>query len=145
MYMAWAIRAGGAAERQGVFLICLIVVICPGLSSGGVRLHETTLSGVGCTGSIQTCFGQSQSSHPFTLARVGRAAIPSYMDVLDWPQVLLEAVRNACVLVHFCHPIKQAASACGLEFNKLKPPHKKKHSFTWWKYWGMQISCQNIY
>lgn len=33
--------------------------------------------------------------------RVGRVAIPTYMDVLDWPQVLLEAVRNVCILVHF--------------------------------------------
>lgn len=33
--------------------------------------------------------------------RVGRAAIPTYMDVLYWAQVLLEAVRNAFILVHF--------------------------------------------
>lgn len=33
--------------------------------------------------------------------RVGRVAIPTFMDVLDWPQVLSEAVRNACILVHF--------------------------------------------
>lgn len=30
--------------------------------------------------------------------RVGRAAIPTYADVLDWPQVLSEAVRNARML-----------------------------------------------
>lgn len=28
---------------------------------------------------------------------MGRGAIPSYMDVLDFPQVLLEAMRNACI------------------------------------------------
>ncbi len=33
--------------------------------------------------------------------RVGSVAIPSYMDVLDWPQVLSEAVRTACILLHF--------------------------------------------
>lgn len=33
--------------------------------------------------------------------RVGRVAIPAYVDVPDWPQLLLEALRNACILVHF--------------------------------------------
>lgn len=36
--------------------------------------------------------------------QVGR--VPTYMDVLDWPQVLLEAVRNACNLVCFAIQLK---------------------------------------
>lgn len=38
--------------------------------------------------------------------RVVRVAIPTYMDVLDWSQALLEAVRNACILVYFAIQLK---------------------------------------
>lgn len=44
---------------------------------------------------------------------VGRVAIPTYTDVLDWPQALLSRT--------FCHKIKHTASTYGLQLNKLKP------------------------
>ncbi len=123
MYMVWAIRAGGTSREAGCLLICLIVVICPGLSSGGVRLHEASLSGVGCAGSIQTCFGQSQSPHPFTLERwASGKSSNTHIHGRAW--LASSAFRGSEKRLHsgtFCHPIKHTASANGLQFNKLNP------------------------
>lgn len=60
--------------------------------------------------------------------RVGRAAVPSYVDVLDRPQVLLEAVRNACILDIFA--IQLNTWLLPADYSSTTKPPLKKHSLT---------------
>ena len=102
-------------------LICLIAVFCLGLSSGGVWLHEALLSGVGCAGSIQTCFGQSQLSHPFTLEwwASGKGGNTRLRGCAWLASIAFRGIEKCLHSSAFCHPIKHRASAHGLQSNKL--------------------------
>lgn len=64
---------------------------------------------------------------------MGREAIPSYMDVLDFPQELLEAMRNACILAHtiqklsFCLQIAVKQTTTSSETSSWITNHMSKY------------------
>lgn len=119
--MAWAIRAGGPAERHGAFWFAWCLWYARGFpqaESDCMKLRSLgwdVLDQYKCGSANHGAYIHSHWSGE----RVGREAIPTYTDVLDWPQVLIEAVRNALCAGTFCHPIKHTALAWGLQFNKL--------------------------
>lgn len=51
---------------------------------------------------------------------------PSYMDVLDWPQVLFRGGEKCLHSSAFCHPIKQACFCLWITVRQTKNPHLKK-------------------
>lgn len=98
-----------------------MVVICLGHSWGGAILHKAMLSGVGCAGSIQMCFSQSRSPHPFTLWwwASGKNS-NTHLHGCAWLASSAFRGSEKCLCSSiFCHPIKYTALAYGLQFNKL--------------------------
>lgn len=123
-----------------------MVVICPGLSSGGVRLREATLSGVGCAGSIHTCFSQSQSPHPFTV-EWWVSGKSSNTHLHGCALLGSSAFRGGEKCLHsgtFCYPIKHTAQAYGSQFSNLNL-HLKYTAWVGGDNRGMQITGQNMY
>lgn len=80
--------------------MCLIVVSCRGRSF--MQSHCMKLRSLGWD--VLDHYKHALANHGAHIHShwsgegVGRVAMPTYMDVLDWPQVLVEAVRNACIL-----------------------------------------------
>lgn len=96
-----------------------MVVICLGLSSGGVRLHEATVSWVGCAGSIKKCY--NQSTEPTSMHTVV-ACRWEELHLRGCAWMASSALRGGETCIHsgaFCHPIKHTALARGLQLNKL--------------------------
>lgn len=101
--MARVLGAGGASERQGAFWFAQYLWFAMGFPQAESDCMKLGSLGWDVLDQYKLALANHRAHIPshWSGERVGRVAIPSYMDVLDSPQVLLEAMRNAFILARF--------------------------------------------